>query len=117
MKGEKLLTASDLAELCQVDLKTIHNWVDQGRSPPWFRTPGRHLRFKAIDAVPWLVKHGYTVPKELQEFLPAPAPKDQRGVELDELVALAEAMTAAQRVGLLDVARGIVGVKQTGAAA
>ena len=45
---EKLLTASDLATLCEVDLKTIHNWVDRGRIAH-FRTPGRHLRFRAAD--------------------------------------------------------------------
>jgi len=61
---EKLLTASDLAALCEVDLKTIHNWVDRGRIPH-FRTPGRHLRFRAADVAEFLRAWGYTVPREL----------------------------------------------------
>jgi excisionase family DNA binding protein len=61
---EKLLTASDLASLCEVDLKTIHNWVDRGRIPH-FRTPGRHLRFRAVDVAEFLRAWGYTVPREL----------------------------------------------------
>lgn len=61
---EKLLTASDLATLCEVDLKTIHNWVDRGRIPH-FRTPGRHLRFRAADVAEFLRAWGYTVPREL----------------------------------------------------
>jgi excisionase family DNA binding protein len=61
---EKLLTASDLARLCEVDLKTIHNWVDRGKIRH-FRTPGRHLRFRAVDAVEFLRVWGYAVPREL----------------------------------------------------
>src|SRR6185503_5131544 len=61
---EKLLTASDLATLCEVDLKTIHNWVDRGRISH-FRTPGRHLRFRAADVADFLRAWGYSVPREL----------------------------------------------------
>src|SRR6187200_3072584 len=64
VRGEKLLTASDLAALCEVDLKTIHNWVDRGRINH-FRTPGRHLRFRAADVVEFLLAWGYSVPREL----------------------------------------------------
>jgi excisionase family DNA binding protein len=64
MREKKLLTASDLASLCQVDLKTIHNWVDRGRIAH-FRTPGRHLRFRAADVAEFLRTWGYTVPREL----------------------------------------------------
>jgi len=64
VRGEKLLTASDLAALCEVDLKTIHNWVDRGRIAH-FRTPGRHLRFRAAEVAEFLRAWGYTVPREL----------------------------------------------------
>jgi len=64
VRGEKLLTASDLAALCEVDLKTIHNWVDRGRISH-FRTPGRHLRFRAADVAEFLRAWGYSVPREL----------------------------------------------------
>lgn len=62
---KKLLTASDLATLCEVDLKTIHNWVDRGRISH-FRTPGRHLRFRAADVADFLRTWGYSVPRELR---------------------------------------------------
>jgi excisionase family DNA binding protein len=64
VRGEKLLTASDLAALCEVDLKTIHNWVDRGRIAH-FRTPGRHLRFRAADVADFLRAWGYSVPREI----------------------------------------------------
>ena len=60
----KLLTASDVAELCEVDLKTIHNWVERG-CIPHFRTPGRHLRFQAADVAKFLREWGYSIPKRL----------------------------------------------------
>jgi len=63
---KKLLTASDLATLCEVDLKTIHNWVDRGRISH-FRTPGRHLRFRAADVADFLRTWGYSVPRELSK--------------------------------------------------
>lgn len=114
MKGEKLLTASDLAEVCQVDLKTIHNWADSGKAPASFRTPGRHLRFKAADAVPWLTKQGFTVPNELKAFLPMP--EEKLAKDLAELGALVERMTFVERGDLLQRAREVVGAR-TGAAA
>lgn len=58
----KLLTASDVAELCEVDLKTIHNWVERG-CIPHFRTPGRHLRFQAADVAKFLREWGYAIPR------------------------------------------------------
>lgn len=58
----KLLTASDVADLCEVDLKTIHNWVERG-CIPHFRTPGRHLRFQAMDVATFLREWGYAIPR------------------------------------------------------
>jgi excisionase family DNA binding protein len=62
--GEKLVTASELAAICEADLKTVHTWVERGRIAH-FRTPGRHLRFRAADVAGFLRKWGYTVPREL----------------------------------------------------
>jgi excisionase family DNA binding protein len=64
----KLLTASDVAELCEVDLKTIHNWVDRG-CIPHFRTPGRHLRFQAVDVAGFLREWGYAIPRRFYAAL------------------------------------------------
>jgi excisionase family DNA binding protein len=59
-----LFTAAQLAKFCAVDQKTIHNWVDKG-SIEAFRTPGRHLRFKAAAVEAFLKKFGYDVPVEV----------------------------------------------------
>ncbi len=58
----KYLSSADIAAICDVDLKTIHNWADQpSQQMPSFRTPGRHLRFKPRLIVPWLQRKGYDV--------------------------------------------------------
>ncbi len=59
-----LYSATDLARYCQVDLKTIHNWVAKDEIPH-FRTPGRHLRFRRVDVVEFLRRYGYAVPEIL----------------------------------------------------
>ena len=75
-----LYGASDVARFCQVDLKTIHNWVEKGNVIPHFRTPGRHLRFKAGDVVAFLKKYGYTMPEELDGGAAATAAPQPLGV-------------------------------------
>jgi len=58
------LTAGDLARLLRVDLKTIHNWVNQGHV--WARrTEGRHLRFQRVEVVRFLRRFGHPVPADL----------------------------------------------------
>ena len=59
-----LFTATDVAKMCSVDLKTIHNWANKGRIQH-FRTPGRHLRFKPSDVVEFLKAWGFPVPPGL----------------------------------------------------
>jgi excisionase family DNA binding protein len=61
----ELFTASEFANFCQVDLKTIHNWADRGEIRH-FRTPGRHLRFRRLDVIDFLRKYGYPVPDLLR---------------------------------------------------
>lgn len=64
-KGTKeLYVASELADICKVDLKTIHNWVTRGHLAA-FRTPGRHLRFKVVDVLAFMTKFGYPAPASL----------------------------------------------------
>lgn len=59
-----LLTAPRLARMLGADLKTIHNWVNRGEIK-FFRTPGRHLRFRSVDAIEFMERCGYPVPPEL----------------------------------------------------
>lgn len=55
---ERPLTARAIAELCGVELKTVHNWVADGKLPH-FRTPGRHLRFHPEAVQTFLEAIGY----------------------------------------------------------
>jgi excisionase family DNA binding protein len=89
----KLLTASDVAELCEVDLKTIHNWVDRG-CIPHFRTPGRHLRFQAIDVANFLREWGYAIPRRFYAEI-AKAVMVVGGKEATNAVTKAAGQTAA----------------------
>lgn len=68
-KSADLFTASEVARLCQVDLKTIHNWAERG-TIRHFRTPGRHLRFRREDVLDFLRRYGYPVPESLRAGKP-----------------------------------------------
>ncbi|MBN2529900.1 MAG: helix-turn-helix domain-containing protein [Deltaproteobacteria bacterium] len=61
MSTNDLFTAPQVAKICSTDLKTIHNWVNRGEIK-FFRTPGRHLRFRRQDVLEFLVKFGYPIP-------------------------------------------------------
>ena len=65
----ELFTASEFANFCHVDLKTIHNWADKGEVRH-FRTPGRHLRFRRLDVLDFLRKYGYPIPEILRGIKP-----------------------------------------------
>lgn len=66
----QLFTASHVARFCQVDLKTVHNWVEKGQIDH-FRTPGRHLRFRHRDVLTFLRRFGYPTPEALREERPS----------------------------------------------
>lgn len=61
MHSDDLFTAPQVAKICSTDLKTIHNWVNRGEIK-FFRTPGRHLRFRRQDVMDFLIRYGYPVP-------------------------------------------------------
>lgn len=68
---EPVYLASQLASICDVDLKTIHNWchrVDEqsaGAALESFRTAGGHLRFKHSAVLRFLRRWGYPTPDAL----------------------------------------------------
>lgn len=68
---EPIYLASQLASICAVDLKTIHNWCDRQSDPnspaelECFRTPGGHLRFRQSAVLRFLGRWGYPIPSEL----------------------------------------------------
>jgi|GEM_PF-399185 len=69
--GEPVYLASQLASICDVDLKTIHNWchrVDEQSSEAAlesFRTAGGHLRFLQSAVLRFLKRWGYPTPDAL----------------------------------------------------
>jgi hypothetical protein len=68
---EPIYLASQLASICDVDLKTIHNWCDRNSDPEepaqleCFRTPGGHLRFRHSAVLRFLMRWGYPIPDAL----------------------------------------------------
>jgi excisionase family DNA binding protein len=69
MHADDLFTAPQVAKICSTDLKTIHNWVNRGEIK-FFRTPGRHLRFRRQDVHDFLIKYGYPVPEGFAPIRP-----------------------------------------------
>jgi excisionase family DNA binding protein len=66
LRGGRWLSATQVARLCGVDLKTIHNWVNKGKLPG-LRTRGRHLRFWPLDVVAFLRRFELGVPEGLRQ--------------------------------------------------
>ncbi len=64
--------AQALADICEVDLKTVHHWADRGKIAH-HRTEGRHLRFRRNDVVRFLRAHGYPLPATLTRARPVAA--------------------------------------------
>ena len=70
-RPEPVYLASQLASICDVDLKTIHNWchrVDERSSEAAlgsFRTAGGHLRFYQSAVLRFLQRWGYPTPDAL----------------------------------------------------
>jgi hypothetical protein len=68
---EPIFLASQLASICDVDLKTIHNWCDrndhaeESAQLECFRTPGGHLRFRHSAVLRFLTRWGYPIPDAL----------------------------------------------------
>lgn len=109
VETKELYVASELADLCKVDLKTIHNWVDKGHLAA-FRTPGRHLRFKAADVLAFMTKFGYPVPTALAASVAVTeAPKGEAVLTEEQRAAVAAWLALSdmtRRSALLDVAEG-----------
>lgn len=65
MHPDDLFTAPQLASLCGVELKTIHNWIAKGMIRH-FRSPGRHIRIRRVDLLEFMEKFGYPIPEDLK---------------------------------------------------
>jgi excisionase family DNA binding protein len=61
---EPIYVASQVASIWNVDLKTVHNWVEKGDMEA-FRTPGRHLRFRRRSLLSFLRRYNMEIPADL----------------------------------------------------
>jgi PleD family two-component response regulator len=77
-----ILSATRIAEFCEVDLKTVHNWERRGKIRGT-RTTGRHLRFRHLDVVEFLRAYGFAIPEALRQGRPRVAivESDARALE------------------------------------
>ncbi|MDP3274378.1 MAG: helix-turn-helix domain-containing protein [Deltaproteobacteria bacterium] len=66
---EPLFVASQVAHVWDVDLKTVHNWVERGDIEA-FSTPGRHLRFRRRSLLRFLRRYNMTIPAEIAPSKP-----------------------------------------------
>jgi excisionase family DNA binding protein len=64
-----LLTSGDIARLLDVDLKTVHNWVNLEHLSG-LKTKGGHLRFHRSDVIRFMRRLGYPVPPRLGGMVP-----------------------------------------------
>lgn len=53
LRSGRLLSAKELAEFLQIQVKTIYEWHHRGEGPTPFRVGGR-LRFDPTDVARWL---------------------------------------------------------------
>lgn len=88
LRRADILKASDIAALCAVDLKTVHNWVDLGRIES-FKSPGGHLRFQPPAVVGFLERFGYDVPQELRALAPEVLTSGSRSLTDEQWEAVA----------------------------
>ena len=87
MNADDLFTAPQVAKICSTDLKTIHNWVNRGEIR-FFRTPGRHLRFRRQDILEFLNKFGYPVPDGFDSDRPRVVVIDSSSEQVKNLEAV-----------------------------
>jgi hypothetical protein len=66
---EPIFVASQVANIWDVDLKTVHNWVERGDIEA-FCTPGRHLRFRRRSLLHFLRRYNMAIPEELAPHRP-----------------------------------------------
>jgi excisionase family DNA binding protein len=76
--------ARTVAEICGVDLKTVHQWATSGLIAH-FRTPGRHLRFRSDEVLRFLEQSGYPAAKGSAPHVLLVCPSSARAREASAL--------------------------------
>lgn len=65
-KSDRVYSTQKIANLLQVNIKTVGNWIDRGDIPA-YRTVGGHRRVKHDDLIVFLKKHHMPVPEDFRE--------------------------------------------------
>jgi two-component system response regulator VicR len=64
MSNEKPLTTGEIADLCHVHLRTVLQWIHDGKLKS-YRTPGNHSRVKVDDYIIFLKQYNMPIPDSL----------------------------------------------------
>lgn len=64
MANEKPLTTGEIADLCHVNLRTVLQWIHDGKLKA-YRTPGNHSRVTVDDFISFLKKFKMPIPDTL----------------------------------------------------
>lgn len=64
MSNEKPLTTGEIADLCHVHLRTVLQWIHDGKLKA-YRTPGNHSRVKVEDFISFLKQFNMPIPENL----------------------------------------------------
>jgi len=64
MSAEKPLTTGEIADLCHVHLRTVLQWIHDGKLKA-YRTPGNHSRVSVDDFIVFLKHYNMPVPEHL----------------------------------------------------
>jgi phage terminase Nu1 subunit (DNA packaging protein) len=114
---EPIFVASQVASIWEVDLKTVHNWVEKGDMEA-FRTPGRHLRFRRRSLLSFLRRYNMAVPADLAPERPRVmliAASPERVTELRALlsprydvIVQPDAVAGLAELGMLSAGAGLI---------
>ncbi|MBF0485218.1 MAG: response regulator [Candidatus Omnitrophica bacterium] len=64
MTNEKPLTTGEIADLCHVHLRTVLQWIHDGKLKA-YRTPGNHSRVSIDDFIAFLKQYNMPIPEHL----------------------------------------------------
>ncbi|MBF0331055.1 MAG: response regulator [Candidatus Omnitrophica bacterium] len=64
MSNERPLTTGEIADLCHVHLRTVLQWIHDGKIKA-YRTPGNHSRVKVDDFISFLKQFNMPIPDSL----------------------------------------------------
>jgi two-component system, OmpR family, response regulator VicR len=64
MSNEKPLTTGEIADFCHVHLRTVLQWVHDGKLKA-YRTPGNHSRVNVDDFIAFLKQYNMPIPEHL----------------------------------------------------